>query len=382
MGITNFKNFNPIDERVGIAEPTLFYTEPIFNGVWQEFLEFYQGDDKKIEKEYHIGYNILKPYITDKITYAQFPVVGIDVNILFIKLTDEEFNKKFKYSINLKKKAGLSRNIAVGGHAVSFGHRNWTGYTKMTEPVKEVSDHGLILCCGVSVDISPSFNISTDKKMIQDEIEETIWHELNHLYEFYNRAISGKGSIYKRNPAQSIASAGINKWGIPKDVYDYWDYNLITHIYMSEPQELNAEIQEAAYTINKYGFSQLKKTRVWKAANVMQSFNADKFIKGLDNAINKYIESRGEQTTALRSGVLSNPLRERLKNMWIQQYEKALKEYGETPSIPLASLKKGNCANFVKYFEKRINRSGDYLKKKLSKLYTVSGEDEDNEKIY
>jgi len=117
----------------------------------------------------------------------------------------------------------------------------------------------------------------------------------------------------------------------------------------------------------------------------MQKFDSETFIKALDEEIDKYINSKSQETTAIRqSGVLSHPLRERLKNMWVQQYEKSLKNYSEEPTIALGAVKKMKCEDFVEYFQKRINKSGTYLKKKLSKLYVIKPDEEDidSEEIY
>ena len=68
MGINNFKK--PINERAGVAEASLFYVDPIFSKVWNEFLEFYQSDEDELEEDYHLSYSRIKPYITDKISYV------------------------------------------------------------------------------------------------------------------------------------------------------------------------------------------------------------------------------------------------------------------------------------------------------------------------
>ncbi len=379
MGIINFKNFQ-LNEKVGLAEPTLFYTEPIFNKVWNEFLEFYQSDDKKIDDQVNITYTKIRPNITDKVLYAQFPVVGIEINTVFNKMADTEFEKKYKYIILGRRKEGKTLAFSVGGWAIGFGKSNWAGYTRKAPPVKEVSDHGLILSCVFSIDLSPNFNMGLYKKKIQDELEECIWHELNHLYEYYNRIlVKGKGRIETKGPASSITAADVNKWGIPNDVYNQWMRKFTFYLYASEPHELNAQVQEAAFWVNKYGPEKITKTEAWKMAKEMENFKSEAFIKELDLEINKYIGSRPTETTLIRpgGGVLSHPLKERLKNMWVQQYEKSLKEFNETPTIPLKVLKKMKCDEFVKYFEKRINDSGIYLRKKLGKLYSIAPE-EDN----
>lgn len=372
MRINNFKNFQ-VNEKVGVAEATMFYIDPIFNSAWQEFIEFYQSDEKKIDKTEEIDYKTIRPNITDKFTYAQFPIVGIELNVVFNKMTEPEFNKKYKYTVGRLKKMGKTHTHSVGGYAVNFGQRNWSGYSRLANPIKEVSDHGIVIHCGFSIDLSPSYNIVSDKKSTQDDLEEAIWHELNHLYEYYNRVLTQGGRIQTRGPSISITTADVNRWGIPKDIYDFWVYNFTFYLYASEPHELNAQVQEAAYWVGKYGFSKIEKTPAWKMANSMQKFNAEKFIEGLDNEINKYILSKDPETTALTpGGVLSRPLRERIKNMWVQQYTKSLETHSEEETIPLTAVRKMKCDEFAKYFQKRINDSGTYLKKKLSKLYILS----------
>lgn len=388
MGINNFKNFE-LNEKAGVAESTTFYVEPIFNKTWSEFLDFYQGDDKKSSRDLTINYNEIRPNLdlrsaSDRITYGQFPVVGVELNLVFKKLTMEEFGKSYRYSLAKLKKSGKTLTYAVGGFAVNFGHKNWSGYSRLAPPVKQVADHGIVLNLGVSIDLAPNFNIGLYRNKIQDQIEEVIWHELNHLYEYYNRVLVQSGKITSRGPSHAITAADVNKWGIPKDIYDNWLHGFTYYLYCSEPHELNAQVQEASFWVMKYGFSKIQKTSAWKMADRMQKFSAETFLKGLDEEIEKYVSGKDEVTTALRpGGVLSHPLKERLKNMWIQQYEKSLKTYNETPSIPLEALMKMKCDEFIGYFQKRINKSGDYLKKKLSKLYIMAPDEDDiDEEIY
>jgi hypothetical protein len=382
MGINNFK----ILEKVGVADSTTFYVDPIFNKTWNEFLKFYQSDENKISKDFPITYSEIKPNldlrnIADRMMYAKFPVVGIELNLVFRKMTEDNFYKKYKYSISSWKKNGKTLTYTVGGFAVNFGHRNWSGYSRLAPPVKQAADHGVILNCGISVDLAPNFNLGLYKNKIQDQIEETIWHELNHLYEYYNRVLVKSGTIVSRGPSTAITEADANKWGIPKDIYNFWIHNFVYYLYTSEQHELNAQVQEVAFWVKKYGFDKIQKTTAWGIANRMEKFDASIFLKGLDREIDTYISSKSIETTALRSnGLLSHPIKERLKNMWIQQYEKMLKKYNENPTVPLQTLKKMKCDEFTFYFQKRINKSGTYLKKKISKLYII--DPNDDEEIY
>ena len=380
MGINNFKK--PINERAGVAEASLFYVDPIFSKVWNEFLEFYQSDEDELEEDYHLSYSRIKPYITDKISYVLFPVVGIEVNLTVKRMSAEKLHKKYRYISDRRKKEGKNLTYSVGGWAVNFGHRNWSGYSRMANPVREISDHGIILYCGISIDMSDEFDINKCKNKVQDEIEEVIWHELNHLYEYYQRVLSTRGKITARGPQHSITASDVNRWGIPKDIYDYWSYNFTYFLYSSEPHELRAVVQEAAYWVTRYGFNTLEKSGSWFVMRRMENFKADEFLKGLDEQIDKYLASKSEETTALRKGFLSHPSKERLKNMWVQQYKKSLETYKESPTVPIERLSKMKCDEFVKFFEGRIQSSGTYLKKKLVKLWQLRKDDTPDEEIY
>jgi hypothetical protein len=101
----------------------------------------------------------------------------------------------------------------------------------------------------------------------------------------------------------------------------------------------------------------------------MVNFNPDDFIDKLENDIDDYISNKPEEKTALYSGVLSKPLKERLKSMWLSVYKKELALNKEESKIDIEKLERNDCDYFIKYMTKRVNRGGDKLKRKLIKLY-------------
>jgi len=348
--IKRFNNFQ-INEKVGVAEPTLFYTEPMFNKVFYDFMEFYQSDKRKEKKMETINYSTIKPYIIDTDIYSKFPVIGIEIELDFNKMTVDEFDKSYR---RIKKKR---RPFAMGGYASGFGHRNWTGYTRLANPIKRVTDHGIILSCSIGIDISPLFDIQSYKKVFKDYLDGTIWHELNHLYDSYNRLLS-HASPHK----VSITHADYNRWGILKNIYDYWSWNFAFHLYDSEPHELNAVVQEVASMVSKYGFGILKKTEQWENAVKMSNFSSEEFLNGLDKVILENIKDADESTLSY--------VKNRLKKMWVSEYIKMLKFNGEEPTIPLNRIQQMDCDSFVEFFQKRINNAGETLKRRMGKLYS------------
>lgn len=362
MRISNFKNY--ILERIGVADSTLFYTGPIFNKTWYRFLEFHQDtNDKKLEEDIKISYPELKPFITDSKEYTLFPVTEIALHLNFKRLNQVEFVKKYKY-IYAKRKA----KYIVGGYATNFGPRSWAGFSKTTPPVRRSTEHGILIAVEIVIDVSPEFDISNDRKKLIADVKETIWHELNHLYEYYNRYLNQSGTIFSRSPNISITMADENKWGIPKDIYDYWLYNFSFYLYASEPQELNAQVQEAAYQVYEHGFEIIEDTNAWKMADRMEKFKSDVFIENIKNFILDFGEKRIAEKGKLDYAGNEDKIIQKIKNMWTARYEKHLKDNMEDPIIPLENIKKMTYVQFIKYFEKRINRSGTYLKRKLGKL--------------
>ena len=101
----------------------------------------------------------------------------------------------------------------------------------------------------------------------------------------------------------------------------------------------------------------------------MSNFNSDDFIDKLESDIDEYISSKPEEKTALYSGVLSKPLKERLKSMWLSVYKKELALNKEDAKIDIDRLEKNNCDYFIRYMSRRVNRGGNKLKRKLTKLY-------------
>ena len=348
MYILNFKEFF-INEKVGVAEATLFYSDAIFEQVWSIFREFNESGEKNFEETLDIPYSDFSKKIKDRELYSKFPVVGVSVNVIFTKISLDSFTNKFQSNIEDRKK------YTVGGWSSGFGHKNWSGYSKIKDPIKSVTDHGISISLGLDIIITNDLNIGTYWKKLVDDINETIWHELNHSYEWYQRLIGGKGPIYKRYPGISITLADHNRWKITKSIYEYWSNNFINYIYLSEQHEMNAQVQESGYLVSRYGFDAVKKSSAWRYAEEMSNFNANKFITDLEQVIAE--DGKDIKTT-----------KENLKKMWLGEYRRHLLLFKEEPTISDKMVEHLSCDKFIKVIEIRLNRSGRYLLKKLGKL--------------
>ena len=363
MKICRFNEFTPLNEKMGVALPAICYAEPIHNLTISEFSKFIDSDSKKSNLKFDITSDSFSNCISNIENYKKFPVVSISLDLYFDKISDGKFTSQYTRS------SKNNKPHAVGGAATSFGHKNWKEYSRKTESIIEELDFGIIIKLDVYITIPESYGKISDDITLSDDINETIWHELNHLYEYYGRLLSQKNiPLYKRAPRLSITFSDENKWGIPKEIFKTWS-NFVFYFYLSEPYEISAQVQEASYFVIKYGFDKLFETTAWKYANDMSNFNSDDFIDKLESDIDDYISNKPEEKTALYSGVLSKPLKERLKSMWLSNYRKELALRKEEPMIDIDKLEKNDCDYFIRYMSRRVNKGGNKLKRKLAKLY-------------
>lgn len=370
MAILTFNQFST-NERLGVAEASLMFSDILESVTLSQFEKFLKSDDKKWDdKKIEIGWRRLKPQVGDFLLWSTFPVVKFELILKFIKMSSKRFESKYPET---KKKGILS---AIGGSASGFGHRNWKNYSKIVEPVRKIAEVGLIIQIGVEIDIDEvnfDFNSQKDKGEVVDGVTSTIFHEMNHSYENFCRVYGmrrkegKKLPIYRRQSPLSVTFSDLNKLRFPKEIYSYWSDDFLNLTYFSEKHELNANIQEMFYYLTRHPEKDFKDLRIWKIANKMENFNADEFYFGLLAKITE----RGDKDLGNFSliGIESTEeVAERLKNMWVKVYKENIEEESTRPIAPFATLEKMSCYEFLKFWEKKLNKSGEYLKKKILKL--------------
>lgn len=334
MIICKFHQF--VNEKVGVAIPSLRYVDIIFDTVKENLIEFLNSDETILNKDVVID-DVFDVAFDDLQTYVKFPVVGIELNIDFSKTKDDKWS--------------------VGGAANPFGHKNWKKYSRISDSFIEDVNHGIILKIDINIDVNEGFK---DVDLLDDDIRSTIWHECNHLYEKYNRFLNLGGSVLSRALKTALSWSDANRWGIKKEIFKFWNKHFLYYIYVSEPYEINARVQELGYFVIKYGFDSIKDNDNYKYARYLRDFNSGAFISDLQEEILKYYDEENVDY-----------IFNRLKNMFISEYKKTLKENNETPTINLSKLEKMSFYEFVEFFEKRFNKSGDGFIRRISKLKTL-----------
>jgi hypothetical protein len=351
MRFFNFSEFTV--EKLGVSEPSIQFIDILEQKCYNDFLEFFESDlntldSTKTGEVEVMPYSKIKTYIKDRNIYKEFPVVGFEFIYLFKKLPDPIYVKKYPDI------------TSVGGWLHRFGNKNWKWSSKMVDPVKNITKKGLIIQIGIEIFVNKDkFNISDPNEKLKDDIGSTLWHELNHAFEHYQRTIK-KNVDYKNiqdksfNTALTYASF-TNKQRFPKDIWDFWYQYFLYFIYKSESFELRADVQEIGYFLKKYPKKSIEEFKIYKDAKEMESFDPFNFYHKLIKRISEYVPYKG----------IEKQVAEKLKNMWLNVYKEELKSQKGSPIIPITTLEKMDCLEFIRYWGKAINENGTYIKRKF-----------------
>ena len=280
--------------------------------------------------------------------YLDFPLSEI---ILTVELSKREMSEKY----------------LVGGYASPFARGREKQATRFKPEIKQAVDHSLSIHLGVEVIIGQNF-----KKINQDfeqfdrthlfkKIESVISHELNHLYEYYKRKMTGAKSI---ETSMTWASIGDNVYGVPDEIFDFWQSDFTDYIYESEKHEVNAQTQEAKSYVNRMNFEKFRKTNYWKKAKWMQNYSVNDFLIEL----RKKFESNGIPISKMKD----------MKTNFVLEYDKLVRESKETPVITSDKLQKMTDEQFYNFFEKKIKESGTKLIRNYCRLFALKSLEENN----
>jgi len=367
MGIFNFKQF-VINEAHGLSKSSVMFVDVLQKKTYYKFLDFLESTENILDEKVEIKYRKLVPFLNDTKLYADFPVVGFELILEFKKMTPARFKGMYDYP----------NHVAIGGYASGFGNKNWKNYSKIVKPARKIADVGLIIQLSVGVDVDKiNFDINTENKQeLIDGINSTLYHELNHCYEHYKRTIKGakrgeyRKPIYDRSFNTALTYAEKNKWKFPKEIWYKWTSEFLTYIYFSERQEMNANIQEINYFIDKYPNKDLKEFKIYRTASEMKYFNANEFYNSLIDTISSHYNLRDTDNILLAGSKDEHEIANKLKDMWVSVYENELKNQKGKSIIPINTFKKMNCKQFVEYWTKEFNENGKYLMNKIGKITT------------
>ena len=209
---------------------------------------------------------------------------------------------------------------------------------------------------------------------IKPYVESVLFHELTHIYEFYNRLINDALTPGFENVTHNTSM--INKIGVVDD----WD-ELMFLIYLHLSFELNARVSEVYGLIRNKNITSkekflefLKTSRAFSYAKRLRNFKAETYYRDFEvpeETINRVREYDGKETPIEE---IKEIVLDQLVSNWITSYTNILSDFsnGEEVSLPnLPSKITSSSKNFLRFWEKRFNRAGDDSIRKISKLYSL-----------
>ena len=100
----------------------------------------------------------------------------------------------------------------------------------------------------------------------------------------------------------------------------------------------------------------------------MEKFDAESFYQQLLDEIKKH-NWKDVSSNFLLSGVRdSDKIADKLKEMWVEVYKKECMEQKAEPMASFATFEKMSCLDFIKYWTRRFNENGKYLKRKIGAI--------------
>lgn len=348
--VKGFNNYE-INEALGIAEATLFYIDIIKQKVMEEFMDYINEHDEVNDKEsseISISYRELRRCITNWDAYKLFPLSEVLVDVNIVKKNSINV---FKFETTYKEQVPFR----VSGYASNFARGRERAATRIKDPVRMNTDHSLLIHMGIDIQYSSLFDLHIHERKLETQIESLILHELNHIYEYYKRRVGGSKEV---DLALTYASTGENVMKRPKKIFEFWQYYFTDFIYMSEPHEIRAYVQESKAYIDKLDFESFKKTNMWKVPKYMQEYSYKDFLAKFDKVVQKYNANYVDKMTDM------------LIKDFIKEYEKHLDEFHEEPYIDPDRLSYMTREEFFKYWEKVIRKAGDKIVRNMLRIYS------------
>lgn len=337
-------------EAVGLARPSLIYVDLILEEFKTRFDKFLETDEIKRESFRSIfSENDLSSAIQHSDWY-KMPVSSMNVEFIFHRMSNSKFKSLY----------GEDKTHTTLGSCYPISAKP----DRLSFISKEINDiQSIHLKIDIGVILNEDFK---DYDLLIVEIESTLLHELNHSYENIKRKENNKGDI----SVDLTYAFDVNRSKIKKEIWDVWSTGIGYYLYYSESHEVNAVVQEAWSYVKRYEFDEMiKKCPSWISADEMVKFKSSVFLENLTNKINSIYDGKVDPI------ILMNRLKNGLANEMINIREDSDQEDSiqlvDKPSIIGKKIKDMSLDKFLKYIEKRINLSGQKIKKKILKLYSL-----------
>lgn len=327
-----------LKEDLGVSRATIPFANLIMSKLDLELERFFDTE-KSFNKKVIIELKEIKPiYRKDFLDFIEFPVEEIHMNLNFVY-----------------KKRSETGQFSSGGGAYEIGNKkNSLSYLKKPNksiPLKVLEEVDKTLIATFDFDIivyGDFFTYEEARDKVYFDLRETVFHELNHMYEFYMRRRSKVKSV---DPVLSYA--GGKNVNIPKSIFKFWSSTFLNYVYFSEPYEINAMSQEMYAFRLRAPIEEMMEHRYWIAATKMENFDAENYYQELVSVIENYNPEYVDSVI------------DRLFKFFIKDYKK------EAEILDPYIINSKDLLDLLKRFQLRINKAGRKLKRNFGRLYAI-----------
>ena len=365
MNIKKFGNYKINEEVLGIAEPTLDCVDISGARIYTEILDILNEEselNKKITTELVINYSDIKRFVEDWDKWSGFPVSEIKIDLIVTKKSLKDV-KILKVG---KDDEYQTVPFKMGAYASSFAKGRERMATRFKDQIKWCVDHTLSIHFGIDLDYSDLLIHSKNREKYEKELQKTLdnvlLHEINHLYEYYQRKLKGKKEM---ETTLTAITTGENIHRRARVPWKYWNNFFLFYIYMAEPHEIRAYTQECKSLVEELSFEEFKKHKIWLEVVNMANFDYKNFLKRFIEIISKVNPDQTDKTISL------------FVSDFKKDYRKTLGEYKEKGLISPGSLDKMSEQEFFEYWERKIKTGGKNLYRRILRLYSYKSTKEE-----
>ena len=361
--ITKRQSKRLIKESLGVPKSIEFWVDTFSSLIQDGLLMLLSSDDTEVffsgdetqEKALSMGWN------SNNKNFKLFPLAEPQLNLSLDIVPDNEIKKGDDYINNASFNTedmdivsatfddGVTLPLFVGG----------TINVEVTIPESSYEDGSFV---------------ELYKSEIKPYVESVLFHELTHVFEFYNRILNDKASP---NFEQiSNLTQMMNKMGSVDD----WD-ELMFLIYLHLSFELNARVSEVYGLLRNKTISSkeefidfLKTSRAFSYAKKLNNFSVERYIKDFEvpqETIDR-IRDYDKKETSIEE--IKDVVLTQLIDNWVQTYESFLVDFSADENLKIPNLPTkvtSSPQNFLKFWEKRFNKAGEDSIRKISKLYSL-----------
>ena len=227
---------------------------------------------------------------------------------------------------------------------------------------------------------SIKYNIDVEKILNDYEINlkfsQSISHELDHAYEFFQRLTSGEE--YFPEKALNDIQMSMENHSFTEVSDNFSDF--LTLCYIALTFEGSARITEIYYYLNEHGikdvadfWSHVKQTSAWTELNYLKTFDPEIFYDNISfNLPDDEIQDVLILTNvATEDEIEKIPVKTLVIRYWLKLFDEMIQKVNIENNFKIKRITKtmfDNPLEFFKYYDKKFKKSWDFFFKRISKM--------------